>query len=140
MEDAVGRADAMAAELRVAGFAPEIRYTPGWTGPGALQNARDALGERGGEFVGVMSTYAYASLAIVEAADESGYALKRIGYDFNDAMDAMLRSGRLDAAVAQAPDVMGRLAVEYLFRHFRGEAVPRVTKVPAKLLQPPSAR
>lgn len=140
VEDAVGRAEGMAAELRAAGFAPDIRYAPGWTGPGALKNAREALAEGGAAFVGVMSTYAYASLAVVEAADESGLPLKRVGYDFNDAMATMLREGRLDAAVAQAPDVMGRLAVEYLFQHFRGAPVPRVTKLPAMLLKLPPAK
>ncbi|MHC4511949.1 MAG: substrate-binding domain-containing protein, partial [Planctomycetota bacterium] len=67
------------------------------------------------------------TLGILRALESAGYAgkIRFVGFDSSEKMIAALQAGELDGFVVQNPLKIGYLGVKTLFRHIRGEPVPR---------------
>ena len=66
-------------------------------------------------------------LGAVEAIQAAGRTgrIRIIGFDAVDDARKAIAAGRMEASVAQYPEVMGRIAIESAVKLIRGEPVPR---------------
>ncbi|RPJ59153.1 MAG: D-ribose ABC transporter substrate-binding protein [Acidobacteria bacterium] len=76
---------------------------------------------------------ALGALEAVAAAGKTG-AIRVVGFDFLADGREAIRSGAMDASIAQHPYDIGRLAVENAHRAIKGEPVPREIPVPVELI------
>ncbi|GAB6165445.1 substrate-binding domain-containing protein [Thermostilla marina] len=103
------------------------------------------------ELDGIFACNDRATLGVLEALNDlqgGGVTVdvRFVGFDFTPRLVEAVQKGTIDALIAQNPKKMGRLAVETLVKHLRGEEVPKyidtgvtiVTK--EKLEQDPAVR
>ena len=72
----------------------------------------------------------------VEAAESRGLSPLLVGFDMNDVMREMIRSGRLHATVVQDPTFMGLVGLARMVDMVRGQQVPQFVEAPAILVSP----
>lgn len=82
------------------------------------------------ELDGIFACNDRSSLGVLEALrdiEKSGVEvdLRFVGFDFTPRLIEGLQAGTVDALIAQNPRKMGRLAVETLVNHLRGQEVPK---------------
>jgi ABC-type sugar transport system substrate-binding protein len=70
-------------------------------------------------------------LGVIDAFEELNVQSFRVLIGFDSIREAVqaVRKGRLTATIAQQPETMGRLSMEYSARYFRGEKLPAVRPV-----------
>jgi len=76
---------------------------------------------------------ALGALEAIAAAGKSG-AIRVVGFDFLADGREAIRSGAMDASIAQHPYDIGRLAVENAARAIKGEPLPPEIPVPVELI------
>ncbi|MHC4682145.1 MAG: ABC transporter substrate-binding protein, partial [Planctomycetota bacterium] len=104
----------------------------GVTTESALTAAENLLARFGGmdgnlQIDGIFCATEPTTLGILRALESAGYAgkIRFVGFDSSEKMIAALQAGELDGFVVQNPLKIGYLGVKTLFRHIRGEPVPR---------------
>lgn len=74
------------------------------------------------------------ALGAIEAISSSGKNILVIGFDGNEDALNSVKSGSMEATVAQQPELIGKLAVEAGSRVLKGEKVEKKIAVPLKLV------
>ncbi len=130
---------------RVAGFEDEMKKYPGIrivakpNGDGvrdrAMKTMEDLLqsGQKIEAVFGINDDSALGALAALEAAGRKDMVI--VGFDaIPEARTAILRGSMLKADVEQNPKEIGRLTIETIARHLRGEKVPEAIPVPVHMV------
>jgi ribose transport system substrate-binding protein len=76
------------------------------------------------------------ALGAMEAVTAAGKIehIKIIGFDAVEEARQEIKRGNMEASIAQHPEEMGRLAVEYALKAIRGEAIPNYIPVKIELI------
>ena len=74
------------------------------------------------------------AIGAAEAISNSGRDIIVVGFDGSDDGVDAVKSGRLDATIAQQPELMGELAIDSVIRLVHGENVESYIGVPLKLI------
>lgn len=118
-------------------------YCEDGTVAGAIKASANALEAfvKGGrlEIDGIFASNLYSTLGMSKALDDlrqSGVQIDVVfvGFDTDDKLLEELKQGKVDALVAQNPRRMGRLAVETLVKHLRGENVEPIVDTGVELV------
>ena len=97
-----------------------------------LQTHRDLAG-----IFGINDDSALGALAVLQAAGRKDVAV--VGYDATPAAQEAIRSGTpLKADVIQHPKKIGRMTIEVVARHLKGETVPPLVAVEVGLVEAPA--
>jgi ribose transport system substrate-binding protein len=74
------------------------------------------------------------ALGAIEAINSSGKEVMVIGFDGNDDALNAIKSGDMEATVAQQPELIGKLAVDAARDVLQGEKVKNIIAAPLKLV------
>lgn len=127
---------------------PGVEIIPPVVGGGNPERSAGLLRQLLQEHPGLDGVFAANEGSTIGAAmvvGERGGEPKLVGFDASREELELLREGVIDGLVAQDPFNMGYLGVRMLYRHLRGEAVPRMTRtavtyVTAENLDDPALR
>jgi len=130
---------------RVAGFKSEMAKHPGMAildvqeGKGSTEGARPVMRDLLGRFPELDAAFPIndpSALGCVSAIESAGRAgqISVVSVDGSQEGIAAVASGKLLSTSAQAPDEIGRIAVEKAYAHLEGKPVEKEIKVPVKLI------
>ena len=130
---------------RVAGFKAEMAKHPGMAildvqeGKGSTEGARPVMRDLLGRFPELDAAFPIndpSALGCVSAIESAGRAgqVSVVSVDGSREGIAAVASGKLLSTSAQAPDEIGRIAVEKAYAHLEGKPVEKEIKVPVKLI------
>ncbi|WP_423798082.1 ribose ABC transporter substrate-binding protein RbsB [Neobacillus sp. SAB-20_R2A] len=74
------------------------------------------------------------ALGAIEAINSSGKDIMVIGFDGNDDALNAIKAGKMEATVAQQPDLIGKLAIDAGIDVLKGKKVPKNIPAPLKLV------
>lgn len=74
------------------------------------------------------------ALGAIEAINSSGKEVMVIGFDGNDDAINAIKSGNMEATVAQQPELIGKLAVDAARDVLQGKSVEKIIAAPLKLV------
>jgi len=133
-------------EDRAKGFIDQLATYPGityvgsvFTNAGGVSGIADLVGASIAstpDLVGVFATAGDQSLGVATAIQAAGRVgeIQVVGFDAGPSEVEQLRSGVVQALVAQDPDEIGRQAVRYASSLIAGEPVERTTSVPTSVI------
>ncbi len=124
--DARTRADSARRALsRLGGYNVQVLYAENWDGKNAFDITLEGLQEYGDDVAGIFSAFAPASIAATVAAESSNTEPVIMGFDCNIVMKKLIREEKLVGTVMQDTSLMGKKAVEVMFKLLEGLEVDR---------------
>ena len=89
-----------------------------------------------GDIKAVFAANDEMALGAVEAISGAGKDIVVVGFDATDDAIAAIREGRMDATIAQQPELIGSTAVDNALKLINGESIPASIPVEVTLVSP----
>ncbi len=89
-----------------------------------------------GDIKAVFAANDEMALGAVEAISGAGKDIVVVGFDATDDAIAAIKEGRMDATIAQQPDLIGSTAVDNALKLINGETIPASIPVEVTLVNP----
>ncbi len=83
---------------------------------------------------GVFAANDEMALGAVEAISGANKDVVVVGFDATDDAIAAIKAGRMDATIAQQPDLIGSTSIEYAVKLINGESIPESVPVEVTLI------
>ena len=87
-----------------------------------------------GDIQAVFAANDEMALGAVEAISGAGKDIMVVGFDATDDAIEAIKAGRMDATIAQQPDLIGKTAVEQAVKLINGETIDKAIPVEVTLI------